>query len=179
MDTNLGILICLIILGFLFYYLYSSGAIIIPALNKTDNTEIVETTEQFEMPGPGAEVVVPIVDEPPRRITPSGSNPPSQDGQDNEAIIYGEPVAKDPYAEQVEIANAPENMRNPERAYRPAPNNNDTTIASASGTASPIMDTTPGAIQAFNTDFVENRGEFMEGVFANDTNSSGINFSAF
>lgn len=188
MDTNLGILICLIILGFLFYYLYTTGAIVIPALNKNERNEGNDGNEgnendgrreNFEMPGPGADVVVPIINEPPRRITPSGPNPPSQDGQDGEAIIYGDPAAKDPYAEQVEMANAPENMRNPERAYRPAPQNTDTMIPSASGVASPIMDTTPGAIQAFNTDFVENRGEFMEGVFANDTNSSEMNFSAF
>lgn len=170
MDTNLGIVLCLIILGFLFYYLYTSGAIIVPALQKL---------EDFEVPGPAAEVIVPVVNEPPRNISPSGQNPPVQDGQDGEAVIYGEPAASDPYAEQVEAANAPENMRQPDRAYRPAPRNTDTMIANAAGTASPIMDTTPGAIQAFNTDFVENRGEFMEGVFANDTSAGAMNFSAF
>ena len=171
MDTKLGVLICAIIFGFLLYYLYTSGSIVIPALENSK--------EEFEVPAPGAEVIVPIVAEPPRRITPSGPNPPSQDGQDNEVVIHGEPVAKDPYADQVEMADAPENLRNPERAYRPAPPNTDTMIASASGVASPVMSTTPGAIQAFNTDFVENRGEFMEGVFANDTNASAISFSAF
>ena len=94
MDTNLGILICLIILGFLFYYLYTTGAIVIPALNKVDSDN--EEREHFEMPGPGAEVVVPVVNEPPRRITPSGPSPPAQDGQDREAVIYSEPAAKDP-----------------------------------------------------------------------------------
>jgi hypothetical protein len=88
-------------------------------------------------------------------------------------------MARDPYAEGTETANAPENMRQPERAYQPAPQNTDIMIAGAAGTASPIMTTTPGAIQAFNTDFIENRGEFMEGVFANDTTVGEMNFSAF
>lgn len=172
MDTKLGLILCTIILGFLFYYLYTSGAIIIPALQKRES-------EDFEVPARGADVILPVVNEPPRVITPSGPNPPSQGGQEDEAVIYGEPTARDPYAEGTETANAPENMRQPERAYQPAPPNTDTMIANAAGTASPVMTTTPGAIQAFNTDFIENRGEFMEGVFANDTAAGEMNFSAF
>jgi hypothetical protein len=172
MDTNLGLVLCAIILGFLFYYLYTTGAIIIPALQKP-------TSEDFEMPGRGADVILPIVNESPRTIMPSGPNPPSQAGQADEIVVHGEPMARDPYAEGTETANAPENMRQPERAYQPAPQNTDIMIAGAAGTASPIMTTTPGAIQAFNTDFIENRGEFMEGVFANDTTVGEMNFSAF
>lgn len=170
MDTNLGIILCLIIIGFLFYYLYTSGAIIIPILQKS---------EEFEMPARGADVIIPIVNEPARTITPSGPNPPTQDGLDGETVVYGEPTASDPYAEQTETADAPENIRQPDRAYRPAPQNNDTMIANAGGIASPVMSTTPGSIQAFNTDFIENRGEFMSGVFANDTSADNMNFSAF
>jgi hypothetical protein len=94
-------------------------------------------------------------------------------------VITSEPVATDPYAEQVKAANAEESIRNPERMYRPTVQNTDTMIASASGVASPVTDTTMGAIQAFNTDFIENRGEFMSGVFANDSAAENMRFSAF
>lgn len=181
MDTKLGILLCLIIIGFLIYYLYTSGAIIIPALNARNQEQESrdDLKESFEVPGPAAQVVVPVVNEPPRKITQSGPNPPAQMGEDGEAIIYGEPVAQDPYAEQVETANAPEHLRQPDRMFRPAPPNTDTMIANASGTASPVITTTEEPIQAFNSDFVENRGEFMNGIFANDIHANGMAFSAF
>lgn len=173
MDTNLGILLCLIILGFLFYYLYISGAIVIPALQS------LQKKEDFEVPNQAAEVVVPIMNEPERIMASSGPSSPSQASQENETVVYGEPSATDPYSEKTESANSPENLRHPERSYQPAVQNTETSIASSAGIASTSMTTTPGDIQAFNTDFIENRGEFMDGVFANDSSAEGINFSAF
>ena len=55
---------------------------------------------------------------------PSGPNPPSQEAPKGEMIVYGEPSASDPYYESQESSDIPENLRYPERSFRPPPLNN-------------------------------------------------------
>jgi len=180
MDNSAGLLFCLIIGAFLVYYIVSRGYLTGftgPQMVGTDVQPIVQ--ENLEMPGRGADVFVPAPAAGPRKVTPSGPNPPAQQAADGEVVITAPPTAIDPYAEQVQAANAEETIRNPERMYRPTVQNTDTMIATVGGVASPVTDTTEGAIQAFNTDFIENRGEFMSGVFANDSAAAEMGFSAF
>jgi hypothetical protein len=67
----------------------------------------------------------------------------------------------------------PENLRHPERAYRPAPAQQHTSIAQQAGLASTV---TSGP--AMSTEMIQNGGEFMSGVFANDS-FDDTSFSSF
>jgi hypothetical protein len=116
--------------------------------------------------------------EKPRRIAASGPNPPAQAPEEGEAVIYGEPAATDPYAGAQQAADAPEELRHPDRAFRPAPQNDLTGLASAAGIAGESAQNSPQAYQKFGTDFIQNSGEFMTGIYANDT-MSDTNFSSF
>lgn len=115
---------------------------------------------------------------PPRKITPSGPSPPSQDSPNDEIISYGEPAARDPYADRQEASDAPESLRNPERSFRPTPMNNQSDLAVEAGIAGEPGQTSPQSYQKFNTEPIQNSGEFMNGVYANDSNSDE-NYSAF
>lgn len=138
-------------------------------------------TEGFEMnnqPGQAALEIRQLPVAPPRTITPSGPSPPAQSAPDDEEVIYGEPHAVDPYADQNEASDAPEKVRYPERSYRPAPDNNQIAIASQAGIAGYPGQTSPQSNINFSTEPIQNSGEFMNGVYANDT-TSPPNFSAF
>jgi hypothetical protein len=134
--------------------------------------------EGFEHPAyAGLEVrQAPIY--PPRTVTPSGPNPPNQAAPEDEVVIHGEPSPKDPYHESQESSAIPENLRHPERSFRPPPMNDNVNIASEAGIASQELQIVPQNIQKYSTEFTQGGGEFMEGVFANDTYSD-TNYSAF
>lgn len=107
---------------------------------------------------------------PDRTITAGGPNPPNQQPLDeNEAVLYGQPRAKDPYYVGQEPATHEERLRHPERMFQPAiqPTTGDIAvdggIASFRGVASP-----QDAAQMFSPEMAQNGGEFMDGVFAND-----------
>jgi hypothetical protein len=113
---------------------------------------------------------------PPRTITSSGPSPPSQEAPEGEVVIYGDPHARDPYADKHEASDAPENLRYPERAFRPSVPNDQVVIADEAGIAGGPGQHSPQNYQSFNTEFVQNSGAFMGGVYANDT-TSPTNFS--
>jgi hypothetical protein len=115
---------------------------------------------------------------PPRTVAASGPNPPAQSAPNGEVVIYGEPAPADPYSENAEASNAPENMRYPERSFRPAPANDVDGLAVESGIAGGPGQNSSQAYQKFSAEPIQNSGEFMNGVFANDT-LSDTNFSAF
>jgi hypothetical protein len=115
---------------------------------------------------------------PPRTVMPSGPSPPSQSAPGGEMVVYGDPHAKDPYADNMEASDAPETMRYPERSFRPAPANDQTQLAMEAGIAGVADQTSPQAYQKFGTEGIQNSGEFMNGVYANDVGSD-TSFSAF
>jgi hypothetical protein len=92
--------------------------------------------------------------------------------------VYGPPQASDPYQETQESSAIPEQLRHPERAYRPAPSQEHTSIAVQAGLASHTMANTSDASVSRSPDMIQNGGEFMSGVFANDT-LTDTNFSMF
>jgi hypothetical protein len=110
---------------------------------------------------------------PERNISPSGPSPPSQAPSTDEMVVYGPPQASDPYQGEQESSEIPETLRHPERAYRPAPAQQHTAIAQQAGLASPVS-----SGPASSTEMIQNGGEFMSGVFANDS-FDDTSFSAF
>ena len=121
-------------------------------------------------------IPMPAVAEP-RVIVPGGPSAPSQAAPE-EAVVRPPPVAKDPYDEPNEGANAPENLRHPERMFRPAPPMDAVDAISDSGIGGPAYEATSNAMQVFAPEFAQNGGQFMDGIFANDT-SEPTNFSMF
>ena len=116
--------------------------------------------------------------EKPRRVMPSGPNPPSQAAEPGVVVKHSEPRPADPFAGEEEAADAPENIRNVENSFRPAPQNDLVGLASQADIAGETAQSSPQAYQKFGTDFVQNSGEFMTGIYANDT-MSDANYSAF
>lgn len=113
---------------------------------------------------------------PERDISSSGPSPPAQAYSSEEVTVYGPPQATDPYDEQQESSAIPENLRHPERAYRPAPSQHHTSIAVQSGIASHHTDSSSGS--SMDPEMINNGGEFMSGVYAND-NFDDAAFSSF
>lgn len=109
---------------------------------------------------------------PERTITPSGPSAPNQ-ASEQEEIYYPPPTAVDPSASPQESSAIPETLRYPERAYRPAPANQHVSIAEQAGLASGHAEG-----PAMSTEMIQNGGEFMAGVFANDGFDTST-FSAF
>ena len=101
----------------------------------------------------------------------SGPNPPSQEAPNGEMVVYGEPGPKDPYYESQESSDIPENLRYPERSFRPPPHNDNTSIAAEAGIASNNIQSTSDNSEKYSTDFIQGGCEFMPGIFANDTYS--------
>ena len=115
---------------------------------------------------------------PERTVSPSGPNPPNQDSLPHETVVYAPPQAADPYAHSQESSEHPENLRHPERSFRPPPLNDNTNIAESSGIAGTNQQITASGAQGFSTEMIQNGSEFMQGVFANDT-MDDRSFSSF
>lgn len=116
-----------------------------------------------EVPGPAPILIRQAPVYPERETAPSGPSPPSH-APPHEEIVYGPPQANDPYQEGQESSAIPETLRHPERAYRPAPAQQHTSIAVQSGIASSVS-----SGPSMSTEMIQNGGEFMSGVFANDS----------
>lgn len=119
-----------------------------------------------------------IIESAPRTISmPSGPNSPSQalyaGNETDTTISHKEPEATfgNNSAEYNASPDAPDSVRHPERSYRPAPANSQTHIMKESGIGSSVQNISPQNYQSYSTDTIQNSGEFMGGVFANDTTS--------
>ncbi len=110
---------------------------------------------------------------PPRNVSPGGPSAPNQLPYDNEPRVVSPEVAMDPYSQNEESASIPERLRHPERMFKPAPDNSTVGIAAASGVASASASQAGHALQSFTPEFAQNGGEFMQGIFANDTSEPG------
>ena len=169
-------LIGLLLVGFAVYWLIKDKIFSSDILPIT--TSETQQKEGFEHPGRAPIEIRQAPIYPERTVSPSGPNPPNQAPPENEIVIHNEPVATDPYYESQESSAIPENLRYPERSFRPTVPNNQTQIAVEAGIASNTMQVSADNSQQFSTDFIQNGGEFMSGVFANDT-FNDTNFSAF
>jgi hypothetical protein len=122
-------------------------------------------------------VPMPVV-EGPRVIVSGGPSTPSQAAPLDEEYKQPPPMAKDPYDESNEGANAPERLRHPERMFRPAPAMDAVDAIEDAGIGGPANQATANAMEVFAPEFAQNGGQFMDGIFANDT-SEPTNFSMF
>jgi hypothetical protein len=144
-----------------------------------DNSDMVMVqTEKFEVPAPTSIEIRQAPLYPERVISPSGPNSPNQAGPENEMVHYSPPAASDPYSEPNESSDIPENLRYPERSFRPPPTNNNTSIAVHSGVASNQLQVSSDNSQGYQTEMIQGGGEFMPGIFANDTFNDN-SFSSF
>ena len=84
----------------------------------------------------------------------------------------------DPSEHIEESAQIPERLRHPERSFSPGYVNDETQNAVASGVASYSANVTARAEQTFGPEFVQNGGQFMEGIVAND-DSAAVAYSGF
>lgn len=84
----------------------------------------------------------------------------------------------DPSEHTEESAQIPERLRHPERSFSPGYVNDETQNAVASGVASYSANVTARAEQTFGPEFVQNGGQFMEGIVAND-DSAAVAYSGF
>ena len=160
------LLLGVIVIGFVLYLLVRESIFEIP----------IKSPERFDIPAPGPIEIRRVPSYPPRTTSPSGPQPPQQ--QSNTTTVYGEPQAKDPYHETQENSDIPERMRNPENSFRPAPAQDHHNVAVESGIASGRVQSTSDNSQTFRQEFIEGGGEFMPGIFANDT-FTDTSFSAF
>jgi hypothetical protein len=164
----------LIVVGFVVYFIIKDSIFDPPA----QGNSYTKSTEKFEVPAPASIEIRQAPIYPSRVVMPSGPNPPSQEAPPGEIVVYGEPAPTDPYHEPQESSDIPENLRYPERSFRAPPMNNNTSIAVEAGIASNNMQVTSDNSQRMQPDFIQAGGEFMPGIFANDTYSDK-NFSAY
>lgn len=164
----------LLLIGFGVYFLIRDKIFDIPSSEK----HVRFAKEPFEVPAPASVEIRQAPIYPERTITSSGPNPPNQEPPAGEEVVYGDPAPKDPYYEQQDSSDIPENLRYPERSYRPAPMNNNTTIAVQAGIANEKLQVNNDNSQKFQQDFIQGGGEFMPGIFANDT-FNDTNYSTF
>jgi len=163
----------ILLVGFVVYFFLKDS--IFDSQSQVSQTHKVES---FEVPAPSSIEIRTAPIYPPRVVMPSGPNPPSQEAPNGEMVVYGEPAPKDPYYETRESSDIPENLRYPERSFRPPPVNNNTSIAVEAGIASNNTQVSADNSQKFQPEFIQGGGEFMPGIFANDTYSD-TNYSAF
>jgi hypothetical protein len=172
MNSSL-FLVALLLIGFLVYFFFRDYL-----FDPPESFQAASGLPSAPVPAPATITVRQAPVYPERSITPSGPSPPSQGAPEGEEVVYGPPQASDPYQETQESSDIPEQLRHPERAYRPAPSQEHTSIAVQAGLASHTMDNTSDAAVSRSPDMIQNGGEFMSGVFANDT-FSDTNFSMF
>lgn len=159
---NLIYAVFLIIVSLIIYFLFVRDKVF-DNLQQSQNIQ-----EQFD-PATIPPLREKIIEGPPRTITPSGPNPPAQSGQDtNEPIIHNDPVPVDQHIEIHETPYISEQIRHPERSYRPAPQNTQTHVAKEAGIAGESDQASPQNYQQYSYDTIQNSGEFMSGVYAND-----------
>ena len=162
-----------LLVGFVIYFLIKDKI-----FDNSANYNVSSKTENFEVPAPTSIEIRQAPLYPQRTIVSSGPNPPSQEAPQGQVVIYGGPEAKDPYYEPQDSSDIPENLRYPERSFRPPPVNNNTSIAVEAGIASNNNQVSSDNSQKFQPEFIQGGGEFMPGIYANDTYSDH-NYSAF
>jgi hypothetical protein len=129
----------------------------------------------------GKNQYAPMIREPQPRgdasVSSAGPNPPNIAPLPTmPARVAPPPEASDPYDETSDDANAPERIRNPERSFGPGIVPQQTAIATGSGIAGPVAESSQ-AFQHFGPELVSNGGNFFGTVSALEDENP--NYSAF
>jgi len=189
MNSSYLYLAGILVIGFVLYYVVLREKIF----------EIPDTflPDIAAPPAPSAIEVRQAPLYPPRDVAPSGPNAPSQappteaheGGHAGDAMLpldsrhrgghAGDAMLPlDPYREHQESSDIPETLRHPERSFRAPPVNDQTSLAVSSGIASHTNHVSSDHSQQFQTETISGGGEFMPGIFANDS-FHDASFSAF
>jgi hypothetical protein len=135
--------------------------------------------ENFESPIPKGLIAEPEPIKVPRKVSPSGPNPPnaripnaSMNQEESRGIS-----ANDPQDEKYGSQNIQDNLRYPERSFGPGTKNNGTQVLVDSGASSTKILPTAESIQPFNSETISSGG-LMGSIGANDTNLNQ-NYSSF
>jgi len=173
-------LVVLLLIGFAVYYLIRDKIFDTHAneLANVPSRSVSFAEEPFSIPAPASIEIRQAPLYPERTITSSGPHSPNQDSTQGERIVYSEPTPTDPYYEKEDSSDIPEHLRHPENAFRPPPLNNNTSIAVQSGVASQNIQVSSDGSQQFQQEMIQGGGEFMPGIFANDT-FNDASFSTF
>lgn len=115
------------------------------------------------------------------QVSPSGPNAPNVAAEPEPEprrihMKAPEPQASDPYDDTLEYADAPPNLRHPERSFGPGIVPEKTRIAEEAGVAGPVA-ASAQAFQQFSPEFIQNGGSFFGTVSANEDDTP--NYSAF
>jgi len=167
MNSYLSLFVILVV-GFAVYYLVRDKIFDIDTPSMP-HRPVGSSSEHFEIPAPAAIEIRQAPHYPERVVAPSGPAPPSQAPPQQQMVIYSDPAAKDPYHESQESSDIPENLRHPERSYRPPPLNDNTEMAVQAGIAGNRNQVSSANTQQFQQEMIQGGGEFMPGIFANDT----------
>lgn len=113
-----------------------------------------------------------------RTVASASPQAPNQEAPRDKPTEYiPGPNDFDPYDETNGSSDIKDNLRYPERSFGPSSNQDNTQLAVDSGSASSVLEINKNPTQPFDTEFTMNGGEFMQGVFANDS-MENLNFSA-
>ena len=131
----------------------------------------------LEVPAKAPEEFLPLMKKS-LDIVPGGpSSPNAVPNVAMPSIQANDPMPRDPYDDQVETADAPENLRYPERSFGPGKMPADTNIAQASGIANKASRLTAQSTQNFSPELVTNGGMFFSDVAPNEDENP--NYTAF
>jgi hypothetical protein len=110
-------------------------------------------------------------------VSSSGPSPPNASPPSNmPPDISRQPEASDPYDKQTEDADAPEQLRFPERSFSPGIIPKETDNNLNAGLAGPVANTSQ-SVHQFSPEFIGNGGNFFGEVSANEDENP--NYSAF
>ena len=162
-DTITKAIIVLILLGFAYYlqvYMIKD-----------------EGFRTLEVPSPAPQEFLPLPKRPMDTVASGPSAPSVAPRVNMPPSRNNEPKPADPYDDQVEAADAPENLRYPERSFGPGKIPSDTSIAQAAGIANKASMLTAQSAQYFSPEAVANGGMFFSEVAANEDENPG--YTAF
>ena len=163
-NAFIGITILIIVAVIYIYLNQSSFQIIRPAIK----------AEQFESnpsPAPAAVIKTPLPILVPREVSPSGPNPPNARNPEMPPVVFAQILPNDPMDETYGSQDIKDNMRYPERSFRPGLINTGNKHILNSEVASNSMLNSIQPIQPFKPELVQNGG-LLEGIGPDDTHSN-------
>ena len=114
-----------------------------------------------------------------KTVAGAGPNSPSQIApRDAVAVVHGEPQSNDLTYDYNEPTNVTEGLTYPERYYRKPSVQNDVKLTQVEGLTGNSRQESSQNYQRYETDTIQNSGEFMNGIYANDTQIPS-NFSSY
>jgi hypothetical protein len=150
-------------------------------ITKFSKNESFNPNPYIPTPNASTPGLAPPIREPEPRgdlnLSAGGPNPPNAAADPRTPpTMSSQPEARDPYDVTTESADAPENLRHPERSFGPGVIPEATALNVAAGLAGNVASSSQ-AFQQFSPEFVQNGGAFFGTVSALEDENP--NYSAF